>query len=74
MKNKYLFLLVFSMSLVMATDTTKIMGKVQYEGKAPRPKKVNMNADPICGKSHSGPSFNESFVINKENYMQNVMV
>ena len=74
MKNKCLFLLVFSVSLVMATDVSKIMGKVQYEGKAPRPKKVNMNADPICGKSHSGPVFNESFLINKENYMQNVMV
>lgn len=74
MKNKCLFILVFNMSLLMCTDTSKIMGKVQYEGKAPRAKKVNMNADPICGKSHSGPTFNESFLINKENYMQNVMV
>ena len=74
MKNKCLFLIVMSMSILMATDSTKIIGKVQYEGKAPRPKKVNMNADPICGKSHSGPTFNESFLINKENYMQNVMV
>ncbi len=74
MKNKFLTLLVFSISLLMAADATKIMGKVQYEGKAPRPKKVNMNADPICGKSHSGPTFNESFLINKESYMQNVMV
>ena len=56
MKNKFLTLLVFSISLLMAADATKIMGKVLYEGKAPRPKKVNMNADPICGKSHSGPT------------------
>ena len=55
-------------------NVNKIMGKVQYEGKVPRAKKLNMNADPICGKSHSEPVFNESFIINDEKYMKNVVV
>ena len=45
---------------IFAADITEVAGKVLYDGKAPRPKKVNMNADPICGKSHTGPVFNES--------------
>ena len=74
MKNKFLFLLAFSVSLVIAEDSTKIMGQVQYDGKAPRAKKLNMNADPICGKAHTGPVFNESFKVNDDNYMENVIV
>ncbi len=73
MKNKVLLLLA-SISLIAASESIQINGKVQYEGKAPKPKKLNMAADPICGKSHTGPVFNESFLINKEKYMQNVVV
>tara|TARA_Y100001970_G_C13954038_1_gene709724 strand:+ start:74 stop:814 length:741 start_codon:yes stop_codon:yes gene_type:complete len=73
MKNKVLLLLA-SISLIAASESIQINGKVQYEGKAPKPKKLNMAADPICGKSHTGPVFNESFLINKEKYIQNVVV
>ena len=73
MKNKVLLLLA-SVSLITASESIQINGKVQYEGKAPKPKKLNMAADPICGKSHTGPVFNESFLINKEKYIQNVVV
>ena len=75
MKNKILFLML-SMTILIANDSTNIhiVGKVQYEGKVPRAKKLNMAADPICGKSHTGPVFNESFKINGEQYMENVMV
>ena len=33
-----------------------------------------MAADPICGKSHSGPVFNESFKVNDQKYLENVVV
>jgi hypothetical protein len=62
--NKIVSLTVICSSmLVLASDLT---GKVQYEGKPPRPKKLNMAADPICGKAHDGAIFNESFLINKD--------
>ena len=61
MKNKTLALLA-CITLIGASETMTINGKVQYEGKVPRAKKLNMAADPICGKSHSGPVFNESFI------------
>ena len=75
-KNNFLILILAVTSLI-ASDSikTQIIGKVQYEGKAPRAKKLNMAADPICGKAHEGqPVFNESFKINEEQYMENVMV
>ena len=74
MKNKVLLLLACT-SLIVASESMAINGKVQYEGKKPRPpKEVNMAADPICGKTHEGPVLNESFLINEEMYMQNVVV
>ena len=74
MKNKIL-LLIACTSFIAASESMTINGKVQYEGKKPRPpKEVNMAADPICGKTNDQPVLNETFLINKEMYMQNVVV
>ena len=73
MKNKTLALLA-CVTLISASETITINGKVQYEGKVPRAKEIIMAADPICGKSHSGTVFTESFVVNDEQYMKNVVV
>ena len=76
LKKNIILFLILSITTLSASDSiiTQITGQVQYDGKAPRPKKLNMAADPICGKAHSGPVFNESFKINEELYMENVMV
>ena len=73
MKTKVL--IIACIGLILASESMQITGKVQYEGKAPRAKKINMAADPICGKAHEGqPVFNESFKINNEQYMENAVV
>ena len=77
LKKNIILFLILSITTLSASDSiiTQITGQVQYDGKAPRPKKLNMAADPICGKAHEGqPVFNESFKINEEQYMANVMV
>ena len=33
-----------------------------------------MDADPVCGSSHKEPVYNQSFIINEEGYLQNVLV
>ena len=33
-----------------------------------------MKADPVCGSSHKNPVYNQSFIINKEGYLKNVIV
>ena len=74
-KNKFLIISLLASSVLIASDSSQVSGKVTYEGKAPRAKKLNMAADPICGKSHDGPVFNESFKINgEEQYLENVVV
>ena len=74
-KNNILFV-ILSMTMLIANDSTNIqlLGKVQYDGPVPKPRPLNMAADPICGKSHSGTVLNESFKVNKEKYLENVVV
>ena len=37
-------ILALASSTILAANVTEVVGKVFYDGKAPRPKKVNMNA------------------------------
>ena len=54
-------ILFFLFSVVEAGD---IKGKVKYDGKPPKKKPLRMDADPVCGSSHSGKVFAESFKVN----------
>ena len=78
MKNNMFFLILgLCLTILIANDSTKICieGKVKYDGKLPRAKKLNMAADPICGKAHgTNPVFNESFKANSDGYLENVLV
>ena len=51
-----------------------LSGRVNYKGKAPKKKTLKMDADPVCGSSHKEPPFRQSFVMNEEGYLKNVMV
>ena len=51
-----------------------VSGKVNFQGKAPKKKTVKMGADPICGAAHKTPPYRQSFVMNEEGYLKNVMV
>ena len=51
-----------------------LSGRVNFQGKAPKLKTLRMNADPVCGSSHKTPPYRQSFIMNKEGYLKNVMV
>tara|TARA_B100000131_G_scaffold316020_1_gene355411 strand:+ start:2218 stop:2943 length:726 start_codon:yes stop_codon:yes gene_type:complete len=51
-----------------------ISGRVNFEGKGPKKKTLKMDADPVCGSSHKTPPYRQSFVMNEEGYLKNVMV
>ena len=70
-RNYLVMCLILSIGFLNANT---VSGKVKYNGKKPKPKKLNMSADAMCGKMHSGPVYNESFVLDKEGYMKNVIV
>ncbi len=58
-------------SSLIAGDVT---GKVLFKGKAPEESRINLNADPVCKKAHSGPVFSEEVVVNKNETLKNVLV
>ena len=57
--------------LVFAGDVT---GKVSFDGKAPTPTKLQMNADPVCKKAHAKDVFGEDVVVNSNGTLKNVIV
>ena len=51
-----------------------LIGNVKYQGKVPKPKPLKMDADPVCGSAHKEPVYRQSFVMNEEGYLKNVLV
>ena len=64
--------------LVLTTLTVgicgSISGTVNFEGKGPKKKKLKMDADPVCGKSHQTPVYRQDFVMDDKNNLANVIV
>ena len=51
-----------------------ISGTVSFDGKGPKKKKLKMDADPVCGKSHQTPVYRQDFVMDDNNNLANVIV
>ena len=68
---KYFLSFTFLFFLVEAGS---LKGHVKYDGKAPKPKRLRMGADPVCGSSHSGPVYSENFKMAKDGSMEDALV
>ena len=51
-----------------------LSGRVNFNGTPPKKKTIKMEADPICGSSHKEPVFNQSFIINDEGFLKDMIV
>ena len=51
-----------------------IKGKVKYDGKPPKKRPLRMDADPVCGSSHSEKVFSESFKVNSKGELAECLV
>ena len=51
-----------------------LSGRVNFQGNAPKKKTLKMDADPVCGAAHKTPPYRQSFIMNDEGYLKNVMV
>ena len=68
----YLFITIIISNSVIFCGT--LVGKVNYEGKAPKAKPLKMDADPACGKAHDGKVYSQSFILDENKNLKNVMV
>ena len=75
MKNIKLLSIVMSMGLLVSSiDAGTLKGHVKYDGKAPKKKKLRMDADPVCGSSHSSPVLSENFKMASDGSMAEALV
>ena len=58
----------------VADAASSISGTVTFAGKAPTLRPLDMNADPVCAKKHSGPVASEALVLGSGNTMGNILV
>tara|TARA_Y100001970_G_scaffold292414_1_gene433629 strand:+ start:5377 stop:6078 length:702 start_codon:yes stop_codon:yes gene_type:complete len=66
-------LLICSIILSVSNAGT-LKGHVKYDGKAPKKKKLRMDADPVCGSSHSSPVYTENFKMAADGSMEDALV
>ncbi len=52
----------------------EITGKVSFDGKAPQPARLRMDADKYCASVHKSPVFGEEVTVNKNGSLKNVLV
>jgi len=58
-----------------AADTASISGKVDFDGTAPKRKKIRTDADPKCAEMHAdSPLYSEEVVVNPNGTLKNVFV
>lgn len=58
----------------LPAQTASLKGVVKFEGVAPRPQHINMNADPTCAKLHPGGVNSDDVVTDKNGGLENVVV
>ena len=54
--------------------TAEVKGKVTYVGKPPKAKRLRMDADPVCAASHREAAKAESFIVDSNGNLANVIV
>ncbi|MBC8310821.1 MAG: hypothetical protein H8E72_00805 [Candidatus Marinimicrobia bacterium] len=72
--SKFMSVLVVAGLMLSTVAAGTLKGNVNYQGKTPKKKTLKMGADPVCGSSHKGKVFNESFIVDDKNNLANVMV
>jgi len=55
-------------------DAGTLKGHVKYDGKSPKKKRLRMDADPVCGSSHSGSVYSENFKMAQDGSMEDALI
>lgn len=76
-KLNHVFVLLISffvMGMMPQAEAATIKGKVTFEGTAPAPQPIKMEADPICKALHPDGVTTEDVVVNSNGTLKNVFV
>ena len=66
-----ILIITFALSSIFAVE---VKGKVNYVGKPPKAKRLRMDADPVCAASHREAARAESFIVDADGNLANVIV
>jgi hypothetical protein len=55
-------------------QAASITGTVRYQGEAPKPVPISMDAVPACARQHSEPPLSEELLVNDDGTLRNVFV
>src|SRR6266404_1589379 len=56
-----------------AADSASVSGKITFDGKAPKPKKIPTDADPKCAAMHEdSPLLTEDVLVNADDTLHNI--
>jgi plastocyanin len=65
---------MIALFVVSTVTAGEIKGHVKYIGKIPKAKRIRMDADPVCAASHQVAAKAESFIVDADGNMANVIV
>tara|TARA_B100000029_G_scaffold497996_1_gene566235 strand:- start:2549 stop:3259 length:711 start_codon:yes stop_codon:yes gene_type:complete len=65
---------ILAVFAIVVVNAGTLNGHVKYDGKPPKAKRLKMDADPVCGTSHSGPVYSESFKMADDGSMAEALV
>jgi len=71
---KYLSILAVGACIAGQAIAGDVTGKVMFDGAAPKPARLRMDADPVCSKAHKSSVTGEEVVVNSNNTLKNVLV
>ncbi len=71
---KSIFTIALAVMLCRPAHAGDIVGKISFNGTAPRRTRLLMSGDPACMKDHSGPVLSETVIVNGNGTLQNVFV
>ena len=74
MLKKFFVITIISNLFISSSLAGTLSGRVNFDGKAPKKKTLRLDADPICGAAHKEPPYRQSFILNKDGYIKNVMI
>ena len=68
------FFAIGSVKIAKAQTGSSVAGKVLFEGTAPLPQPIHMDADPVCMLQHKDGASTEEVVVNPNGTLKNVFV